>query len=335
MRDAHHSAAARGALRDRADDRRLAPPLGDSYVRAMRVSSRSVVAAALVALGMSGCSRGCARAKHHAPLIEPAPSDFFADRAAHPTHLEKHAPSPQEYSPWPTDGLLRVVDYPSGGRTLKGLLARPASAALARDGKSPVLIYLHGGFALGADDVAACLPFSKAGFLVWAPALRGENGNPGDHELAFGELDDARAALEFAKTITGADPSRMVTFGHSAGGMLSSLLALYPSLPVIDTGSAGGLYGPALFDGLPRPFVDDPIERRMRLFAPYVRQMKQPHFACVGDGDRFPRNVLTEVTTVATSAHLPLETAVVPGNHFGSLAACMEAYLARVLPKMQ
>jgi hypothetical protein len=73
----------------------------------------------------------------------------------------------------------------------------------------------------------------------------------------------------------------------------------------------------------------------MRLFAPYVAQMKQPHFACVGDADRFAREVATQATNRARDLHLPLEADVVAGNHFTSLPRCMAAYLARVLPKVK
>jgi acetyl esterase/lipase len=261
--------------------------------------------------------------------------DLFSERAAHPTVLAKHGPSPQPYDQWPADGPLSVVEYPSMGRKLRGLLALPTQKKLSVHGKAPVLVYLHGGFALGESDVADCLPFIRAGFAVWAPAWRGENGNPGDHELAFGELDDARAAIAFVHQIPEADPARVVVFGHSAGGMLSSLLALSPDLPVKDTGSAGGLYGANLFDHLARPFVDSPSERRMRLFAPYARQLKQPHFACVGDEDGMSRPVVEAVAKVEAQAHLPLVASVVKGDHFASLAPCMEQYLARVLPKVQ
>ena len=273
---------------------------------------------------------GCARARADGPAPE-----FFADRASHPTALAKHGPAPQKYEPWPSEGPLEVIEYPSNGRILRGLLAFPAEKKLAIDGKLPVLLYLHGGFALGESDVDDCVPFLRAGFAVWAPALRGENGNPGDHELAFGELDDARAALRFVGNLEGVDPARVVVFGHSAGGMLSALLALYPDLPVRDTGSAGGLYGPELFDRLRVPFVDSPLERRMRLFAPYAAQQKQPHFACVGDDDGMSRPVVESVAKAAAQAHRPFVASVAKGNHFTSLAPCMEQYLERVLPKVK
>jgi dienelactone hydrolase len=257
---------------------------------------------------------------------------FFAERAAHPTVLAVHGPSPQAYEPWPKSGPIAVVEYPSAGRVLRGLVARPSNEALARRGEHPALVYLHGGFALDPEDVGSCAPFLDAGFVVFAPALRGENGNPGDYELAFGELDDARAAVDYARTMTGVDPSRVVVFGHSAGGMLSAMLALYPELPVLDTGSAGGLYPAGVFDALKRPFVDSPEERRLRLFVPYLAQLKHPHFACSGDADTYPRRTAAQAQTQAAGLHVPLETRVVAGNHFTSLPGCMSAYLSRVLP---
>jgi dienelactone hydrolase len=277
-------------------------------------------------------SVGCNRAR-----IKEATLDFFADRSAHPTVLAKHAPSPQAYDPWPEgeEGPLKVVEYHSAGRTLRGLFGLPSNEALAVDGKLPLLVYLHGGFALGEQDLADCTPFVKAGFAVWAPAFRGENGNPGDYELLYGELDDARAAVRFVPKLEGVDPSRVVVFGHSSGGMLSALLALSPDLPVRDTGSAGGLYGPDLFDHMDLPFVDSPTERRLRLFAPYTRQLKQPHFACVGDHDGMVRPVVEAAGAIAAKAHVQLATAVVSGDHLRSLAPCMEQFLARVLPKVR
>jgi dienelactone hydrolase len=262
----------------------------------------------------------------------PSLPDLFAERRDHPTVLSTHGASPQRFAPWPPS--LDVIEYESAGLRLRGLLARPASRALAREGKSPLLVYLHGGFALDAGEVAGCRAFRDAGFFVFAPALRGENGNPGDYELAFRELDDARAAIDRARSLPDVDPARIVVFGHSAGGMLSSMLTLYADLPVLDTGSAGGLYGPGLFDSLNRPFVDGPLERKLRLFAPYITAMKHPHHACTGDADRYPRETAARLAKQAADEHLPFEHIVVAGDHFGSLRGCLKAYLARVLPEV-
>jgi dienelactone hydrolase len=317
-----------------------------------RRSDRALLLAALL---LAGCARGAGEASdapsssratpavpvRAAPSVPstagPAvdPTDFFSERAAHPTVLAVHGPSPQAYSPWPKSGPMAVVEYPSAGRILRGLVARPSNEALARRGAHPALVYLHGGFALAPEDIGSCAPFLDAGFVVFAPALRGENGNPGDYELAFGELDDARAAVDYARALAGVDPSRVVVFGHSAGGMLSAMLALYPELPVVDTGSAGGLYPAGLFDALKRPFVDSPEERRLRLFLPYLAQLKHPHFACAGDLDVYPRRTAEQAQAQAAAFHVPLEAKVVAGNHFTGLPGCMSAYLSRVLPKVR
>ncbi|MGZ3450639.1 MAG: alpha/beta hydrolase family protein [Polyangiales bacterium] len=133
-------------------------------------------------------------------------------------------------------------------------------------------MYLHGGFALGRGDLDDCDGARKAGFAVFLPSLRGENGNPGDFEYGFGELDDALAAIRFAAALPGIDPKRVVVFGHSMGGMLSALTSLFQDLPAVATGSAGGLFDERLFGATPIPFADSPMERRLRLFAPFAEQ---------------------------------------------------------------
>jgi dienelactone hydrolase len=201
-----------------------------------------------------------------------------------------------------------------------------------REGKWPVLVYMHGGFALGEGDVSDCEPFLRAGFGVFAPAFRGENGNPGNFEFAYGELDDARAALMHVREIPEADPKRVVVFGHSAGGMLASLVSLYVEPGVLYTGSAGGLYGPSLFDHYPLPFGPSKMERKVRLFAPYVRHIKQPHWACYGAKDDGTRAVSGAVQRSASGRGLPFSVKEVPGDHFTSLPSCMRSYLDLVLP---
>lgn len=288
----------------------------------------------LKTLAISALVISC-RHKSSPPIIESS-SSFVADRAAHPTRLLRHGPSPQSFEPWVEGPSLHITDYESSGRALRGLYAPPTNQALARNGRAPVLVYLHGGFALGEGEVTDdCRPFLDAGFAVWAPAFRGENGNPGDHELYFGELDDARAAIESVGKFSTADPLRVVVFGHSAGAILSSLLTLLPSSSVVDSGGAGGLYGPSLFGALPVPFEDTAEERRLRLFAPNVKQMRHPHFACSGERDQGTRAVLEQTGRVAAAANLPLETRIVPGDHFESLQPCMVAFLERVLPKIR
>ncbi|MGZ3417108.1 MAG: alpha/beta hydrolase family protein [Polyangiales bacterium] len=195
-------------------------------------------------------------------------------------------------------------------------------------------MYLHGGFALGRGDLDDCDGARKAGFAVFLPSLRGENGNPGDFEYGFGELDDALAAIRFAAALPGIDPKRVVVFGHSMGGMLSALTSLFQDLPAVATGSAGGLFDERLFGATPIPFADSPMERRLRLFAPFAEQLKKPHFACAGRDDQMPLEVSAAVERRIAGKNLPFVRQIVAGNHLTSASTCMDAFIALVAPNL-
>jgi acetyl esterase/lipase len=246
-------------------------------------------------------------------------------RRRHATQLLVRGPSPQPHRPlaarW--DGVERCA-YVSAGRSLAALFVRPRAST-----RSPALVYLHGGWALDDEHVRDCWPFVEAGFAVFAPSYRGENDNPGVHEMLWGELDDALAALAHVRELPEVDPERVFVFGHSAGGMLAALLAFEPSLDARLTGSIDGIYGPEIFDYQQLPFVDTPRERELRLALPHIEQLEQPHVALVGRDDLALAS--TEAAAKrAARAGVPLEAVVVPGDHRRSVAPGITAFLACV-----
>jgi acetyl esterase/lipase len=250
-------------------------------------------------------------------------------RRAHRTALAREGRSPQPHHPLGLH-LGERVHYRSAALELVGLFARPQSMALARDGRVPAWLYLHGGWALADADMLDCQPFLAAGLAVFAPAYRGENGNPGVHEMLYGELDDVLAALAWLRARPEVDPERVFVFGYSAGGMLAALLALVPQLGVRMTGSANGIYEPSVFDFQRVPFVDGPLERELRLLGPHVDELASPHLACVGADD--PAAVPAEAAARrAAAASAPLEVLEVPGDHHTSLAPSIDLYLERIL----
>lgn len=260
---------------------------------------------------------------------EPAPAPFVAARKAHPTHLTEKgaAPAPRYDELTPAD-WLEVFEYESGALRLRGYKAYPAVKRWEKDGRVPALLYLHGGFALAKQDVIDVIAFLRAGFAVYAPALRAENGNPGYYELFYGELDDAAAAVRAMQKDPRIDRKRTFVLGHSAGGLLASLLSLDPGLDLPETGSIGGLYDARVFSFLDVPFADDDEERRLRLLLPNMIQMKRRHWACVGENDSaLDPSRLAEVE--AQKHRLPLLVEVVPGDHTTSLGPCVQKYLAR------
>lgn len=249
-------------------------------------------------------------------------------RRRHATRLRVRGPSPQPHEPLGAslEGVERV-EYRSDGRSLAGLFAVRAGSLRVR--RAPALLYLHGGWALSDEHMRQCRPFIEAGFAVFAPSYRGENGNPGVHEMLWGELDDALAALAWLRERPEVDPQRCFVLGYSAGGMLAALMAFEPELDVRLTGSIDGIFGSEIFDYQALPFVDSPRERELRLALPHIESLEQPHLALVGRDD-----IALESTRAAAEraerAGVPLAAVVVPGDHQQCVDPGMAAFLACV-----
>jgi len=87
------------------------------------------------------------------------------------------------------------------------------------------VLYAHHGFALSHVDFEDARPFVTAGYLVLMPAWRAENGNAGEFQRYFGEVDDACEALQYLNKIPGVDPKRVFAAGDTMGGTTMLLLA--------------------------------------------------------------------------------------------------------------
>jgi hypothetical protein len=243
-------------------------------------------------------------------------------RRQHLTQLRVRGPSPQPHRPLGASLDIERLEYVSAGRALAGLFVRPRGRTPA-----PALLYLHGGWALDDEHVRDCQPFVDAGFAVFAPSYRGENGNPGEHEMLWGELDDALAALAHVRARPDVDSERVFVLGHSAGGMLAALMAFEPELDARLTGSIDGIYGPEIFDYQQLPFVDTPRERELRLAAPHIESLEQPHVALVGRDDLALAST-QEAGLRAARAGVPFAAVVVPGDHRRSIGPGITAFLA-------
>jgi dienelactone hydrolase len=154
--------------------------------------------------------------------------DLPSYRAEHPTHLTRHGPPPsmwQDPTPLQLPPGVKEVTYPSGALQLKAWVSDTPP-----DGKlHPAVVFCHGGFWFGNEDWDALKPFLDAGFVVMAPRVRAENGNPGEFEYYYGEVDDVIAAGQYLAQQPGVDKQRLFVSGHSAGGDLSTLAAMLPN----------------------------------------------------------------------------------------------------------
>lgn len=147
------------------------------------------------------------------------------------TLVEKN--SDNDPIPDPPEGYFDLVYYPSK----VGDLAAYVSSDPGDGEKHPLIIWIVGGWGNGIDDFPWCYPawdddqtgsaFWRSGVLTMYPSFRGGNGNPGNYEALFGEVDDIVSAYEYAASLPYVDPSRIYLGGHSTGGTRALLAAEY------------------------------------------------------------------------------------------------------------
>lgn len=266
---------------------------------------------------------------------EQANYDFWEARREHPTNLVRRGAAPQEFDrAVPED--VEVVHYRSDAGDLLGWVLKPSDATPGT--RLPTMVYAHGGFALGEGDLDTAQLFANAGMLVFLPTVRGENGNPGHYEMFFGEVDDLLAATRYVAVRPDVDPERIFVFGHSAGGVLSSLLALRADSRVAATGSSGGMYLPvALLDFGPEllPFdASDPWESQLRSMLPHVAHLEVPHTAYVGADDDFIMQDINEIRRLGARGGNSFSLEILDGDHHTSLEQAAVDFMTRVAPEL-
>ena len=216
------------------------------------------------------------------PEVAIQTEDYATARSHFRTKLVREGPSPQrEVFVLRAPDYVDQVEYPSGGLRLKAWLARQQDTLH----KLPAVLFLHGGFELGAADWDMAVPYWQAGFVLMVPMLRGENGQQGTFSFLYDEVDDVlAAAAQLAKT-PGVDATQIFLAGHSAGGTLT-LLAIEASPRFRAAASFDGspdlqlLYnGSASKPGTHREVVFDPRQtRELEVRSPlaYARSVKAP-----------------------------------------------------------
>lgn len=286
-----------------------------------------------VAVGLTGLlvHFACAPTPRASSPASPAGPSFVDAKRSHRTVLFKRAPITEKPPTFSTPEGAQRIPYRSGDLSLFGWFAPPTAFTLGDP--APALLYLHGHFAMTPKDFARLAPLRDRGFAVFVASLRGRNGNPGAHELLFGEVDDAAAALRTLATLPGVDPTRLYAFGHSMGGGTAALLSLDPSVPVRLTGGCGAVYSTDTFRnwaaGADRDLVrfdpTDPKEARLRVLLPWAHQLAHPHLALMGRTERTTFRNAKRVDAIADSK---FAIAVVDGNHSTALAPALDIFAA-------
>ncbi len=289
----------------------------------------------------SQSSRGAAVADADAPeflaleRIEPYTA-YLERRRTHRTKQRGVGPiQGARLAPAPKGAELVV--YRSGAHEFPGWLLRPGerSEEPARE-RRPGVVYLHNDFALTTLSYRNAKPLREAGFVVFLPTLRAENGNPGDFELLLGEVDDAKAAARWLADHPLVDDRRVYVIGHSIGGAIAALLSLHPDLPAQRTASVGGIYRARTFASWARGTSTrrlirfDPMDKSevtMRLLGPNVRDMAHPHIAYAGRDDRRDRRYARDVARLAGRHDAPYTAVLVDGAHMSSIRPAIRHFI--------
>jgi len=254
--------------------------------------------------------------------------EYESTRASFKTHLVRPGPSPQSYERAKPPRRVSEVEYQSGALKLKAWLALPTE----KHEPFSAIIFLHGGFSFSLDDYKQAQPFLDAGYAVMFPFLRGENGNPGNFELMYGEVDDALAAARWLRKHRGIDPARVSIFGHSVGGAIAELTSLSREGPLLLSGSVGALYPPQIFQswkGLAPFDTTQPKEVVLRVFVMNLSSMRRRHVAYLGNEE--PQVEFVKGYREQAAKHsAPLSISIVPGDHESAVAPAMKAFLVEL-----
>lgn len=116
---------------------------------------------------------------------------------------------------------VREWTYMSGKLQVKGLLFLPPSAE-----PLPAVVFCHDGISgISREHRLSSLRLARAGYVVFSPAYRGEDGSEGVVEVAKGEVQDVLASLPLLAELPQVDGDRIALAGASHGALISALAA--------------------------------------------------------------------------------------------------------------
>ena len=232
------------------------------------------------------------------------------------------------------EGDFKLIQYKSEGAQLKALINTKHIDSLI---KKPVIVYLHGGFALRHNEVLNTKPFTDEGYIVFAPSYRGENGNAGNFELFLGEVRDAKAAINWIALQSFVDTDRIYVFGWSVGGGIALNLSLHDDIPVKLTASSAGLYDLDLLKAwateddmiiFPYDYTNE-TENYFRLPLYNLDKMAITHFTYIGKDDGY-NNHQKLVDSLYTNKVIKMRLRRLLGNYVTSVPKAMRKFMNEI-----
>lgn len=268
-----------------------------------------------------------------------SPVGLTEARRANPSRLTRGSFPADGPAPVPPADIARLVRYSSPAGQLAAYITPDPGDRKRR----PAVLWAHGGFGgIGEAEWAVdqeAAPFREAGLVVMSASWRGENDNPGQYEMFYGEVDDALAAIDYLAQLPYVDPNRIYMVGHSTGGTLTLLTAAANSTKLRGAFSFGGVAD--LWDILKTgalPYPETPFnsrsrqERRLRSAIDYVEHLRTPTWYFEGNDSPSFLNGPLRMEQRARAAGAPFEVHVVAGgDHFNIVQPIGKLIAAKIL----
>lgn len=282
----------------------------------------SIVVAALVSFAP------CAWAQEElAPEVAIRSEPYIAARAQFTTNLTRRGPAPQHLDLLTPPEGVREIKFRSGDFTLRAWMNEPPR------GRSPLVIFLHGGFAFGQEDWDMTAAFREAGYLVVTPMLRGENSQPGVYSLFYDEVNDVLALEAHLRRQRFVDRRRIYIAGHSSGGTLALLSAMstrhFRAAASFSASPDQVLF--TRFGMRPQqiPFdVADARELEMRSPLSFAASLRTPTRIYFGNEEPHFRLSSRRTAELAAQAGADVQTVELEGDHFSALEREIPAAIA-------
>ena len=116
---------------------------------------------------------------------------------------------------------VRQWTYLSDGLKVKGELYLPSGSQ-----KLPLVVFNHDGIdGISSAHRKSSIRLAKAGYVVFSPSYRGEDGSQGMVEIAKGEVRDVLACLPLLKAHPRVQKDSIAFVGASHGALISVLAA--------------------------------------------------------------------------------------------------------------
>lgn len=254
---------------------------------------------------------------------------LLQDREGHVTQwIESSFEAVGEADEPPAD-VFQKVHYPSPAGDLVAYLTPDPG-----DGeRKPAVVWAHGGFGgIGASfwmpasrkNDQSARAFREAGIVLMCPSWRGENDNPGQFELFYGEVDDLLAAVAYVKSLPYVDPERVYVAGHSTGGTLALLAsaAQVDCRAVFSFGGAPDMHSVMEDDdgyGNTPYSLDSERDHDLRNPSRYIKHFRVPTFYFEGTDSWYTIDAET-MGEMAETHEVVFEDFELPGDHFDILA---------------